>query len=426
MRTLLVVLPVLFGADGGTPDGAKRPAAYVEARRAFVRALESGAVDEARSALARRRAAAPGRVDLGYDLACVEARSGQVDRAFAALTPLAGAGLAVDPAADTDLVPLHGDPRWEPLLARYAASRAPLNPKGSTLDVPPALGLVEDMAEDPRTGDVFLSSVRTGEVWRHASGGDWRAWAHPAPAGSGAFALGLDAGRRVLYVSVGVVAQSEGYRKSDEGRSALVTYRLEDGAELVRREPPGEGPHLLGDLTITSDGTVLVSDALAGTVLRLRPGSAALEALVPPHTFASPQTPALAADGKTVLVPDWTLGLFALPLAGGAPEPVRAPDDLVTGGIDGLLGVEGGLLAVQNGIVVPRLVRLWLVPDGRRITRWTVLARGPELADPTHVVIGRRGPLVIADSGWARFTDEGAVRPKAPAPRLRILRLDLY
>ena len=425
MRTLLVLLPVLLGADGGVSENGKRPAAYVEARRAFLRALEAGGFKEARAALGRRRAAAPGRVDVGYDLACLEARSGQVERAFSALAPLADAGLAVDPAADTDLAPLRRDPRWAPLLTRFAASRSAVSPKGATLDVPAALELVEDVAEDARTGDVFVSSVRTGEVWRRVGGG-WTSWAHPAPERSGAFALGLDAQRGLLHVSVGVVPQSEGYRKSDEGRSALVTYRVEDGAELARRGPPGEGPHLLGDLTVTPDGTVLVSDALAGTVLRLRPGRAALEPLVPPHTFSSPQTPVLGADGKTVLVPDWTLGLFALPLAGGTPEPVLGPDDLVTGGIDGLVAVPGGLLAVQNGIVVPRLVRLWLDPQGRRITRWTVVARGPELADPTHVVVRRGGALVIAESGWARFTDDGAVKPDVPPARLRLVRLDLH
>jgi len=73
-----------------------------------------------------------------------EPPAGQVDRAFAALGPLAGAGLAVDPAADGDLAPLWGDPRWAPLLARFAASRGSVSPKGSTLDVPPALGLEEN------------------------------------------------------------------------------------------------------------------------------------------------------------------------------------------------------------------------------------------------------------------------------------------
>ena len=91
MRSLLVFLLVLLGADGGVAAGG-RPAAYVEARRAFLRALDSGALDEARAALARRRAAAPGRIDVGYDLACVEARAGRIDRAFAELAPIAAGG----------------------------------------------------------------------------------------------------------------------------------------------------------------------------------------------------------------------------------------------------------------------------------------------------------------------------------------------
>jgi len=424
MRTLFLILPVLLGADGGVSGGG-RPAAYAEARRAFARALDAGALDEARTALARRRAAAPGRIDVDYDLACVEARAGRLDLAFAALETVAAAGLAVDPAADTDLTSLRGDPRWAPLLARFAASRATVSPRASSLQVPAAVGLVEDVAEDPRTGAVFISSVRTGEVWRKASGA-WRSWARPAPAGSGAFALGLDTARRVLHVSVGVVPQTEGYRKVDEGRSALVTYRLDDGRELARLEPPGEGPHLLGDMTVTPDGTVLISDTLAGTVFRLRGGASSLDPLVPSHVFANPQTPALSPDGKSVLVPDWTLGLFATPLTGGPPEPVAAPADLVTAGIDGLLAVPDGLLAVQNGIVAPRMVRLWLTKDGGRITRWTVLARGPALADPTHVARGRGGVLAVATSGWARFTDDGAPRPGAPPASPGLMRLDLH
>jgi hypothetical protein len=425
MRTLGVLLALVVGTDGGSPAPPGRPAVYAEARRAFARALDSGALGEAREALGRRAAAAPGRVDVRYDLACIEARAGRVDPAFAALTPLASAGLAVDPAEDPDLKPLQGDARWAPLIARFAVGRGPVRTGKYMRPIPPELGLVEDLAEDPRTGAVFVSSVRTGEVWRGV-GGAWRAWAHPAAAGSGAFALGLDAQRRLLHVGVGAVPQAEGFQKVDQGRSALVTYRLDDGAEIARRTPPGDGPHLLGDMTITPDGTVLVSDALAGTLYRLAPGRGALESLVPAHAFASPQTPALAPDGTTLLVPDWTLGLFALPLGGGVPQPVAGPDDLVTGGIDGLLAVPGGLVAVQNGIVQPRVIRLWLAPDGRRVTRWTVLARGPELGDPTHVALSRGGALALVDSGWGRFTDDGVLRPAAPPARPALLPLDLH
>ena len=359
-----------------------------------------------------------------YDLACVEARAGHADEAFAALEPLTSAGLALDPVADADLASLRADPRWTAFLARFKASRAPLRPEGTELEVPAKLGLVEDLAPEPRTGTVFVSSVRTGEVWRRLDG-TWRRWARPGPPGYGAFALGVDPVRRVLHVTVAAVPHAEGFQKSDEGRSALVTFRLDDGRELARHVPPGEGHHLLGDLTVGPDGTVLVSDALAGAVYRLAPGGHSLEPLVPPHTLINPQTPALAEDGRTLFVPDWMLGLFSVPASGGTPQPVLGPPDLVTGGIDGLVTVPGGLLAVQNGIVRPRLVRLWLSADGRKVTRWAVLARGPEIGEPTHVVAWKGAALALLDSGWGRFTDEGTLRPDAPAARPRLLQLDL-
>jgi sugar lactone lactonase YvrE len=424
MRTLLIA-SVVLAADAGAPATPGRAIQYAEARRTFAQALGSGALDEARAALGVRRAAAPGRGDLAVDLARLEASAGQVDAAFAALEPVARMGLAMDLSTDAVLAPLRDDPRWAPLLSRFSAARAPVPSGGAEAAVPPGLGLVEDLAVDARSGAVFVSSVRTGEVWRGV-GGKWRVWARPAPAGSGAFALAVDPVRGVLHVTVAAVPQAEGFRKADEGRSALVTLRLEDGGELARHVPSSVGPHLLGDLTLTPDGTVLVSDALAGTVYRLPPGGGALEALVPARTFASPQTPALSPEQRLVYVPDWTLGLFVLPLAGGVPEPVAGPDDLVTGGIDGLALAPGGLIAVQNGIVAPRLVRLWLSPDGRRVTRWKVLARGPELGDPTHVVATRRGALALIDSGWGRFDDDGGLRPGAPPTRPRLLGLDLH
>jgi len=64
MRTLLVVLAVL-SPEGGTSVALTRPAEYAEARQAFTKAFQAGALDEARAALERRRAAAPGRIDLG-------------------------------------------------------------------------------------------------------------------------------------------------------------------------------------------------------------------------------------------------------------------------------------------------------------------------------------------------------------------------
>ena len=58
-----------------------------------------------------------------YNLACALARDGQKERAIAELEKVAAAGFltAKQWRADTDLVSLHGDPRFEALLARLPA-----------------------------------------------------------------------------------------------------------------------------------------------------------------------------------------------------------------------------------------------------------------------------------------------------------------
>jgi len=60
MRAFLLA-SLVVAADGGVPEAPSRAVQYTEARRAFARALGSGALDEARAALRVRRAAAPGR-----------------------------------------------------------------------------------------------------------------------------------------------------------------------------------------------------------------------------------------------------------------------------------------------------------------------------------------------------------------------------
>ena len=97
----------------------------------------------------------------------------------------------------------------------------------------------------------------------------------------------------------------------------------------------------------------------------------------------------------------------------------------MTAGIDGMVAVPAGWWRCRHGIVVPRVVRLWLSADGTRIDRWKVLARGPDIGDPTHAAVRRSDVLVLVDSGWGRFTEDGKVRPDVPPSRPRLLRFSL-
>jgi len=426
MHATLLLL-ALLAADGGTNSTppASPLARFRAAQRTFARTFAAGDWDGARAAAEEQRHAAHGRPDADYNLACVEARAGRPDAAFAALGRAVESGMAQDFRPDPDLASLKGDPRWSALEARQEAQRRPVMEGKPELALPAELEIAEDLALDPRTGAVFVSSPRTGEV-RRWNGKSWQSWAHPGAEGTSALALGLDPKRRVLQVTTAPLPQARGAVGGTGPPSELVTLALDDARVLGRVAPPGlELRHVLGDLTLGPDGTVYVADSVAGTVYRLPPGGSALQPLFPAGTLGSPQTPVLSAAGDRLYVPDYTLGLFVVPARGGMPVPVSAPPDLMTAGTDGMVAVAGGMVAVQNGIVMPRIVRLWLSPDGTRIERWKVLARGPDIGDPTHATTRRSEVVALVDSGWGRFTDDGKIRPDVAAASPRLIRFAL-
>lgn len=281
--------------------------------------------------------------------------------------------------------------------------------------------LAEDLAFDPATGRWFVSSVHRRRILTRAPGRPWRTFAEGP---CGLLALGLDAPRRRLWAAWAGLPQVEGLTAAEAGRTGLVAFDLDSGREVARIALEGEG-HVLGDLTVGPDGTIYAADNRGGGLYLLRPGASTLEALAPPRTFRSPQTPALlegiGLEGA-LLVPDYSRGLALLPLAGGPPRWLEAPPGVDLRGIDGLV-VEGDrIYAVQNGAAPNRILRLRLGPD-RAVASVEVLLRLPEA---THLLL-RAGRLwILADNGWDRYTPQGALRPDRPpepAPRILALRL---
>jgi hypothetical protein len=104
--------------------------------------------------------------------------------------------------------------------------------------------------------------------------------------------------------------------------------------------------------------------------------------------FTSPQTPALSADGRTLVMPDYARGIATIALANACPCAARWPANdaaVFTAGIDGLVRDGDSLVAVQNG-TLPRVIRF-----SDDLARQQVLESGtPGLGEPTHaVVVGR-------------------------------------
>jgi hypothetical protein len=95
------------------------------------------------------------------------------------------------------------------------------------------------------------------------------------------------------------------------------------------------------------------------------------------------------------------------------------PDNVVTGGIDGLYWHEGDLVGVQNVSNPGRVVRIALADKGQRIRALTVLQshHHPAFVEPTTGVVVGDALHVIANSHVTAYQPDGTIRqPEALQP----------
>ncbi|MFL6627938.1 MAG: hypothetical protein ACJ8G1_15960 [Vitreoscilla sp.] len=423
-RAACILSLALAGPCLGADDAAPAADWHALNRQARMQA-RAGDYAGLHDTLVQLAPALPGSPVIVYNLGASAARLGHADEAVAALTRLQDAGLAYDLAADDDFASLAGRPDFEALRQHLGANRNAVGTARRVMAFAAADWIPESLAWDAGMRRLFVSDVRHCEIRVIADPAGPRAVDRRfARLPASVFALGIDARRHRLWATIATVAQADGCGEgpATDERTALVALDLRSGRTLQRVD--AGLPGVLGDLLVAGDGSVFVTESVHGAVLRLRPGARTLERLDVPGDFTSPQMPALAADGRTLLVPDYARGLGQLDLGAPCPCAARWPANgagVFTAGIDGLVRDGGALLAVQNGTPPPRIVRL-----SADLQRQQVLESGTaSLGEPTHGVVVGRALWFIADVGWDRFEESGRRKAGAAASHAELRSLPL-
>jgi hypothetical protein len=309
----------------------------------------------------------------------------------------------------SDFAPLRGMPEYAGIKAALGANRQPVAHAVLAWRIADPGLLPEDIDFAPATARFYLSSVLQHRIVSTTRDGSVTEFAR-APDDWPVLALKVDARRSLLWATEVAMEGFHVVAKPEQGRSALLCYDLVTG-RLVRRIE-GPYPSALGDLSLTRDGDVLVSDGAHGGVYRIKSGQQRLERL--DHgEFISPQTIALSPDSARLYVPDYAHGIGVLDLSTGQVSWLATQDRFALSGIDGLYGVGTELLAVQNGTEPERVVRFVMAKSGK-VAREEVIERAsPTLGDPTHGVMVGGDFYYIANSGWDVLGEDGLVKPGA-------------
>ena len=220
-----------------------------------------------------------------------------------------------------------------------------------------------------------------------------------------ALGMRIDPARRTLWVASQAFPSMDGYREDEKKPSAVFEYDADSG-RLRRKHvaPSGAAPPAFDDLTVAPDGTVFVNDGESGRIWTISPGGT-LQVFLESEAFEGTQGMAVSENGKTLYVSDYQ-GLFAIDLPSRRVTPLSVPADLSLSGIDGLTRAGSSLVAIQNGVIPHRVIRIDLASDGVTIVSSRILEMNhPDFDEPTLGVVVDGVLYFSADSQGQKFLD---------------------
>ncbi|HXP87862.1 MAG TPA: SMP-30/gluconolactonase/LRE family protein [Bryobacteraceae bacterium] len=314
---------------------------------------------------------APDKDTVTYQMARTWAAAKQWPEAMQWLRKVAERKAGFDPSRDAIFAELRGAQEFGEILAAVREATPAVSHSKAAFQVAEGDLVPESVAYDARRKYFYFGSMGKGKVIRCSTAGKCMQ-----------FASGLG-------TVLGLKAQGNGLwllSNSDQD-SALIHYDLASARVLRTYTVAGPG-HEFNDLAIAPSGDVYLTDTRAGAVWHLANGAAGLTQFPERFEFANGIT--LSPDGRLLYVSTFPDGITVMDLKTHGAAPIARPPDVCLATIDGLYFHQGALIAIQNGFMSPRVVRLGLTRDLRAIERFQVLERRNPLFEgvTTGVVAG--------------------------------------
>lgn len=432
MRTSLVVLSLLFSlllpasiaqAPAITMTGHAAVDSANVARAAYSRAvaaLRAGNFPAARAEAARAASAWPTQPAYVWGRVVVGLRMRDTAAVLDALTRYADLGLGRNLTADTALATLVALPAFRAVAARHAAQLAPITRGRPVAVLPDSTFYPEGMDVDPRTGFMYVASVRHRTIAELTHRGDYiRELLPRGGVGLGALlAVRVDPQRGVLWATTSGIPQTAGFQPADSNIHRLLRIRLPDGEIDGRWDiPVAAGGNTLGDVAVGPLGDIFVSDSRDPVLYRLPADGGGLQPYRHP-LFRSLQGIVAAPGARVAFVADYSHGLLKVDLMSGDVIRLGDAPGSTSLGCDGISWHDGAIIAVQNGVAPPRIMRFELDSGWTRIVRADVLDRNVPVADePTIGAVVGDDFVYVANSQWEKYSETGELLPRAALRR---------
>ena len=353
---------------------------------------------------------------VSYALARTWASGGQYRQALASLREAIDLNVGLDPSHDAVFGKLRSTNEFSLLLRQVHDSTPEVTHSRPAFTIDIRDLLPEGIAWDRRRKRFFF-----GSTWRHnivecTAMGDCRPLVKD----------GQDGLYEVLGVKLDPRDRTVWAVSNAAGESGLFHFETPSG-ELIRKYTLSRQTerHLFNDLAISSQGDVFVTDSQAGTVYRVSGTAGRLEIFDPKLKVEAANGIALSDDDKTLYVAGFPDGITVVDVASKSFHAIGHPADLCLGDVDGLSYFNGSLIAIQNGVMTPRVVRYRLTPDSKNIAGFDVLERRNPVFDGITTGTIADGAFYFMANTQLDKVAGGRIKPDARLNPVQILRIDL-
>jgi hypothetical protein len=364
----------------------------------------------------------PNHPRLMFNLAAAYALTGNQPEALQWLNQMSAMGLVFPADKESDFDSIRSSAEFQTILKKVEHNRLPVINGGAAFTLHEKGFIPEGIAYDPVTQTFFLGSVYKRKIVSVDKQGRARDFATAQDGLWSVMGMKVDAPRRLLWVATAAHPQMSNYDPAENGRTGLFKFDLSSGKLLKKYLLPKDSQgdtkgHWFGDLVLNTRGDVFTTDSVTPAIYLVSRNKDELEMFLEDPAFVNLQGLDFSSDGKHLFVADYAKGLFVIDLVTRKVVSLELAPDITLLGIDGLYWYRGTLLAVQNGINPPRLVRLFLNSARNRVERLTTLAANDPIFDePTLGVLVKNSFYLIAKSQWGAIDEKGRL---APAEKLK-------
>jgi len=370
----------------------------------------------------------PNHPRLLYNLAAAYSLNNDKKDALAELQKLVDMKLYYKPEKDSDFADLWNDSEFKNIINGFDKNLIHIGNSITAFTYPEKDLITESVAYDSLKDKFYLSSIYRRKIVSVDNNGKNGTFKDEGEDGLwSVFGIKIDSQRRILWACTGAVKQTKNYNKNDLGKTSVFKYNI-DSKKLIRKYELDnkENGHLFGDLALSSNGDLYVSDSKYNVIYKIPADSNSLKIFVQPGRFISLQGLELSPDNKYLFFADYALGLYKINLVTHAIEEIQSPQNFTPLGIDGLYFYKNSLIATQNGVNPQRVVRIYLYNDMDLITGYKILeSNNPYFDEITLGLIKGNDFYYIANGQWGSFDKDGNIFPLEKLKEPRVLKIRL-